>query len=565
MNRVVNIELAGQVFWIEEQAGKRLFAYLETIQQQLETYDFSEDIQLDIELRLAELFFASVGTSQKPLQDEEVRQIIEQVGYLDTDTPAKETSRKFYLAPNNKIIAGVCSGLANWQQIPVVWVRVVFLMGLLAFGAGALVYLILWLTLDASSNRNTILASQGKVPTAKQIALAEEKEEDYSRLEKTLFAPFAIVAKAWSSIVSASKKHAKTLTNIMKVVGILLMSTFTVIVGKILFSLSERYLFDPLMNGLFIFSLALFTLMTTVFIIRRFYLKRHHNNLEKLIILFILLPLAVMVSSNFYLEDENSYETFEVVNKEYQLNHNSLIIKLIDNGDSELFTGKSSIRIQAVDEQPSKQLTVSVKYFSRGSDSVSAQNYLRNINYQYDYFNGVLSLNQYFTLTENSLFRGQKLTTLISLPEQITLSTPFGLKVVVDDGSYYYVPDYEDKGPKHYQFDELYLHETSTFERATLDFNAHSILVNKFCSDFFTGEIWHCERQIQNNLESYGIVKPAYKAHTKELEHIRLTILEKNIPFEQLKNVQQQLSAIDLIVESEFKEYINYLIKRKQN
>ena len=45
---------------------------------------------------------------------------------------------------NNRVFAGVCAGVADFFGLDVKLVRIVWLVALL-FGAGALLYLILWL------------------------------------------------------------------------------------------------------------------------------------------------------------------------------------------------------------------------------------------------------------------------------------------------------------------------------------------------------------------------------------------------------------------------------------
>jgi phage shock protein PspC (stress-responsive transcriptional regulator) len=47
--------------------------------------------------------------------------------------------------PNDKIIAGVCSGLAKSLEIDPIIMRLVFVVGFLAFGVGPIIYLLLWL------------------------------------------------------------------------------------------------------------------------------------------------------------------------------------------------------------------------------------------------------------------------------------------------------------------------------------------------------------------------------------------------------------------------------------
>lgn len=44
-----------------------------------------------------------------------------------------------------RVIAGVCSGLADWLKLDPLIVRVIFVAGFLYFGVGPLAYVILWI------------------------------------------------------------------------------------------------------------------------------------------------------------------------------------------------------------------------------------------------------------------------------------------------------------------------------------------------------------------------------------------------------------------------------------
>jgi phage shock protein PspC (stress-responsive transcriptional regulator) len=47
--------------------------------------------------------------------------------------------------PNDKVIAGVCSGLAKSLEIDPIIMRLIFIVGFVAFGVGPILYLLLWL------------------------------------------------------------------------------------------------------------------------------------------------------------------------------------------------------------------------------------------------------------------------------------------------------------------------------------------------------------------------------------------------------------------------------------
>ena len=53
---------------------------------------------------------------------------------------------------NNKIIGGVCSGLADFLGIDAVLVRLAFVLAFLFWGAGPIIYIILWLLMPGEKS-----------------------------------------------------------------------------------------------------------------------------------------------------------------------------------------------------------------------------------------------------------------------------------------------------------------------------------------------------------------------------------------------------------------------------
>ncbi len=53
--------------------------------------------------------------------------------------------KRYHRIESGKKIAGVCTGLAEYFNLDVTLVRVLFIVLTLAFGSAALAYLILWL------------------------------------------------------------------------------------------------------------------------------------------------------------------------------------------------------------------------------------------------------------------------------------------------------------------------------------------------------------------------------------------------------------------------------------
>lgn len=80
---IVTIEIAGQVFWIDQQANHKLQAYLDKINQQLTGDECAADIVKDIELRIAELLYALESSEQNAITTSQISQVIEQIGFIE--------------------------------------------------------------------------------------------------------------------------------------------------------------------------------------------------------------------------------------------------------------------------------------------------------------------------------------------------------------------------------------------------------------------------------------------------------------------------------------------------
>ena len=59
-------------------------------------------------------------------------------------------NKQLQRSSQNKVIGGVCAGLARYLGVDTVLVRIVFLVALLFFGTGPLIYIILWIVMPKS-------------------------------------------------------------------------------------------------------------------------------------------------------------------------------------------------------------------------------------------------------------------------------------------------------------------------------------------------------------------------------------------------------------------------------
>ncbi|VVB62490.1 PspC domain protein [uncultured archaeon] len=54
-------------------------------------------------------------------------------------------AKKLYRSRKNRVIAGICGGLAEYFDIDPIIVRLITLILVLSFGAGLIVYIIAWI------------------------------------------------------------------------------------------------------------------------------------------------------------------------------------------------------------------------------------------------------------------------------------------------------------------------------------------------------------------------------------------------------------------------------------
>ena len=165
MKQVININFHGRVVPIEVTAYDFLKKYIDTLHQHFINEEGKEEIINDIEGRIGELFQQALQKGATCITDADVNAVINSMGrpedFDDTPTASAKPEekiqstqpKKLYRDENNKIIGGVCSGLANYMGVDVVVVRIFFVLLVISFGFGLLPYLVLWIATPSSANK----------------------------------------------------------------------------------------------------------------------------------------------------------------------------------------------------------------------------------------------------------------------------------------------------------------------------------------------------------------------------------------------------------------------------
>lgn len=194
MKKVININFQGQVIAIEETAYEILNKYIASLKKYFSREEGGDEIVNDIENRIAELFGNRLKLGINCITDEDVETIINNIGKPEVfDTEYNENAKKesasfenigndhssenisndpqnerksLYRSSKDKIIGGVCSGLAHYFKIDPVWMRLIFLV---FFGFLFWVYIILWIVLKEKYLENNLTKKLYRNPTDRFI------------------------------------------------------------------------------------------------------------------------------------------------------------------------------------------------------------------------------------------------------------------------------------------------------------------------------------------------------------------------------------------------------------
>lgn len=206
MKRTVNINMGQRLFVIDEDAYALLSEYLDTLRTLFANTPGQEETASDIECRAAELFTEfQINSTSPSVSIEQVRQVIARLGspeeiiesnesfgetessYSGNDTgtaskatesactpppyeEAAEPKKKFYRDPEDRVIGGVCSGIAAYFGLDVTWVRVaVILLAILSFSTCAIVYVVLCCVVPEARTPLQRMQLYGEAPTLANI------------------------------------------------------------------------------------------------------------------------------------------------------------------------------------------------------------------------------------------------------------------------------------------------------------------------------------------------------------------------------------------------------------
>lgn len=183
MNKTLTINLGGIVFHIEEDAYEKLHQYLSSIKGYFTDSDGRDEIIADIELRIAELFQELLKGGRQVVVMADVERMMNQMGrpeeFAGEEPAAKEPSqeksapsasgssgarrRRFFRNPDDKVLGGVCGGIAAHFDTDPLYIRLGFVLAfILGLGSSLIIYIILWMLIPEANSTAEKLEMRGE-------------------------------------------------------------------------------------------------------------------------------------------------------------------------------------------------------------------------------------------------------------------------------------------------------------------------------------------------------------------------------------------------------------------
>lgn len=188
MNKTIIININGIVFHIEEDAYEILRAYMTEVKRHFAYSSDNDEIVMDIENRLAEMFSERLAEQNKQvIVIQDVQDITARMGNVndfevesgeDSFQGQPSSSRTLYRDMDDRMIGGVCSGLGHYFDLEAKWVRLITLIATILWGTGLIVYIILWIVIPRAKTRTEKMAMKGEALNLQNFKRNFDEEVD---------------------------------------------------------------------------------------------------------------------------------------------------------------------------------------------------------------------------------------------------------------------------------------------------------------------------------------------------------------------------------------------------
>lgn len=484
MNKTIIINISGIVFHIEEEAYDVLRTYMIDVKRHFGTSSDSQEIVGDIENRIAEMFSERIVPARKEvITMQDVEDVIQQMGRVSDfqheagegmgadsadskfeDTMNWGTGKKLFRDTEDRILGGVCSGVGHFFGIESRWIRLAVLALAIIYGAGLLVYVVMWIVIPPARTRADRMAMRGKAPNLQNFKRSFEEEMEALRTNFTeaegktnsifrsattgIQRVFGFIVKTIAFIIIAMTCLALVILLLSTAVGVGLITNAD---GNIYLGL---HMIEPSLHYLALIGIAILLIvpliallnLTTTWVFKRKIFGKQMGY-ALLAIWLGAAGLTAFIAVQTALDFSEQSTIVEVENiqpkKEYTLKRNNLsvinigmddvkdggklrsklegdrgfqIMKVVDSRSNEMISEEYMPHIRFKKTDAGNLPSISYEYEAKGSTYENATKRTGEMSYSVEQRDSLLIFDSHIKVPKHTVWRTQNLWVIVNLP-----------------------------------------------------------------------------------------------------------------------------------------------------
>lgn len=504
MNKTININLGGIFFHIDEIAYQKLKRYLDAIRRSLSDDPQGRDeILNDIEHRIGELLSEKVKDTRQVVNEGDIDRITKIMGkpedYLVDeeifeDEPKykpRNSTKKLFRDTDDKFLGGVSSGIAHYFGIDALWLRILWIILVIAgFGTGIPIYILLWILIPQAETTAEKLQMKGEPVNISNIEkkIREEFQEVSSRVKNgvndvtekiknsdfkkkvniksgfqeildTLGTIIITIFKVFGKLIGALLIFIAAATLIGLIIGAFSFGSFEILGFGHQFVHYPHFFFDSILPrwllALFIF-IAIGIPFVVLFILGLKILTSNTNPVStttklSLLGIWIISLLGLGFAGINFAGQNASNGVFKQTEELPFVVNDTLRIKMIDdeslsnndelrrlysfetvydNNIKKLYSTRINVNVKSTDK-PSA--FIKIRKESSGKSRLNANNNAESIEYQFNLANKNLLLNGYFLTEFKNFNKEQQVNITIYLPKNTVIHLDKSTRTFLDD------------------------------------------------------------------------------------------------------------------------------------
>ncbi len=481
MKKAVNINLAGIIFHIDEDAYEHLSAYLSALEYHFKSTGEGKEIMTDIEMRIAELLKERLGKNRQSVNLADVEYIISTMGKPSDLTGNYQTEynyqqqkwyqKKVYRDIDNSVIGGVCAGLSHFFKIDVVWLRVLFVFLLFFGGSSFFIYFILWILLPAARTPIQKMEMRGEPINLPNIE--QQIRSDTYNPERPMNKVRQFFEAAGIFLTQLLKAAFKVITVfiglILLIIGVLMVLFFTLLwinppgnynLADFSFSLPSIFAFGAISNSwlhfIAFFLVFILPLLAIIYLGVKLVLRLTINDRVFWLTAFMLWLVGLLLWIIVFFTSFKELKTESYVSNDIQINnqpYKSITIDLIGTekfekpgkkffetnkgttywiNEQHQILGRPNFTIEYTN-QPFA--TVSIEKFARGRNTEEATNYAQKVVYAFNQTDSIIRFDPYFEIQNRRDWHFQRVEIAIKLPKNTSICISEKLMDYISDAN----------------------------------------------------------------------------------------------------------------------------------